>query len=204
VNETTRLLWAIENGDDEAADELLPLVYDELHRLAAEKMEGERPGQTLQTTALVNEAYVRLVDHDRAQHWNSRRHFFAAAAEAMRRILVDRARRRHSGKRGGGWHRVPLDGLNVADTDHDGEPTDEILAVDEALTRFAALDPAKAELVRLRYFAGLSVVEAAELLGISRATAERHWHYARTWLYAALTRNGHDAAATGSIRSERQ
>ena len=197
MNETTRLLWDIENGDGEATERLLPLIYDELHRAAAEMMTRERPGQTLQATALVNEAYVRLVDHERAQHWNSRRHFFAAAAEAMRRILVDRARKRHSGKRGGGWHRVPLDGLNVANTQHDGEHTEQILAVDKALERFAALDPAKAELVRLRYFAGLSVVEAADLLGISRATAERHWHYARAWLYAALTRDGHDAAATG-------
>ncbi len=197
MNETTQLLWAIENGDRASEERLLPLIYVELHRLAGEMMEMERAGQTLQTTALVNEAYVRLVDHERSQHWNSRRHFFAAAAEAMRRILVDHARKKHSAKRGGGGHRVPLSDVQVLETEHDEDQAEELLAVDEALKRFAALEPAKAELVKLRYFAGLSVVEAAELLGISRATAERHWQYARTWLYAALTRDGHSESATG-------
>lgn len=190
MNETTQLLWAIENGDRAAEERLFPLIYDVLHRLAAELMAGERLGQTLQTTALVNEAYLRLVDHERAQHWNSRRHFYAAAAEAMRRILVDHARKKTSAKRGGGWQRVPLDDLQIPDTEHDDEQIDQILAIDEALERFTVAEPAKAELVKLRYFAGLSVVQTAEILGISRATADRHWHYARAWLLAALTPHG--------------
>ena len=189
MNEITRLLRAIENGDHQAAELLLPLIYDELHRLAAEMMVREDPGQTLQTTALVNEAYLRLVDQDLLQHWENRRHFFAAAAEAMRRILVENARKKRARKRGGGWHRVPLDDVQIPDTYHEDLHADEILALDEALERFAAEEPVKAELVKLRYFVGLSLVDAAGLLGISRATAERHWSYARAWLYDAMTRD---------------
>ncbi len=193
MHEITRLLSAYEQGDAQASQDLLPLLYDELHRLAVELMAREHPGQTLQATALVNEAYVRLVEPTQIQHWNGRGHFFAAAAEAMRRILVERARRRRAGKHGGGWHRIALDASLVADRHHDGHQADDILAVDEALERFAAEDPVKADLVKLRYFAGLSVEETASVLGISRATAERYWSYARVWLYAELSRD--DSAA---------
>jgi RNA polymerase sigma factor (TIGR02999 family) len=183
MSEVTRILGAIEQGEADAAAQLLPLVYDELRRLAAEKLAHERPGQTLQATALVHEAYLRLVDVERAQHWNSRGHFFAAAAEAMRRILVEQARRKGRVKHGGGQRRVDLDeACAVA-----GPPSDDLLALDEALTRLAARDPARAELVKLRFFAGLTVPEAARALGLSLATAERHWTFARTWLYAELT-----------------
>lgn len=187
MQETTRLLSAVEQGDSQAAEQLLPLIYDELHRLAAELMARERPGQALQATALVNEAYLRLVEPMQTQQWHGRAHFFAAAAEAMRRILVEHARRRRAGKYGGGWHRIPLDYVRVADHQCDVDRADDILAIDEALERFAAEDPLKAELVKLRYFAGLSVKEAAGVLGISQITAERYWSYARVWLYAALT-----------------
>ncbi len=184
--DVTQILDAIEQGDPQAAAQLLPLVYDALHKLAAEKMVQEKPGQTLQATALVHEAYLRLVDTGRAQHWNSRRHFFAAAAEAMRRILVENARRKRSIKHGGGRQRLDLDQAvaNVA------EPEDEILALHEALDRFAAEDARKAELVKLRYFSGFSVEEAAGVLGISRATADRWWAYAKVWLYCAVTGDG--------------
>src|SRR5262249_7267539 len=156
-----------------AADQLLPLVYDELRRLAAEKLAQERPGQTLQATALVHEAYLRLVDVEKAQHWNSRGHFFAAAAEAMQRILVENARRKRSLKRGGDRRRIDLEeALSCAQ-----EPADELLALNEALDQLAREDPKKAALVKLRYFTGLSVQEAAEVLGISRATADRYWAY---------------------------
>ncbi len=183
MSEVTRILGAIEQGEPHAAEQLLPLVYDELRRLAAEKLAQERPGQTLQATALVHEAYVRLVDVAQAQHWNSRGHFFAAAAEAMRRILVENARRKHSLKRGGALRRVNLEETAPCSQ----EPADELLSLNEALEQLAAEDPRKAELVKLRYFAGLSVQEAADVLDVSRATADRHWAYAKAWLYCALS-----------------
>jgi RNA polymerase sigma factor (TIGR02999 family) len=182
MSEVTQILSAIEHGDPHAAEQLLPLVYDELRKLAAEKMAEEKPGQTLQATALVHEAYVRLVDTEKAQKWDSRRHFFAAAAEAMRRILIERARRKRTAKHGGQRQQVSLDEVAVAAEAR----SDDVLALDEALTRLAAEDPVKAQLVTLRYFAGLSVQQAADALGISRATADRYWAYARTWLYCAL------------------
>lgn len=182
MSEVTQILSAIEEGDPHAAAQLLPLVYAELHGLAARKMAQEEPGQTLQTTALVHEAYLRLVDTEKAQHWQSRGHFFAAAAEAMRRILIDNARRKRRPKHGGGRQRVNLDEVSAAAD----SPAEELLALDEALTAFAAEEPAKAELVKLRYFAGLSLEEAAELLRISLATAKRHWAFARAWLFDAL------------------
>jgi RNA polymerase sigma factor (TIGR02999 family) len=189
MGEVTRILSAIEGGDQSAAGELLPLVYDELRRLAAQKMAQEAPGHTLQATALVHEAYLRLVDVDEAQHFNSRGHFFAAAAEAMRRILVDSARRKHSHKRGGRQQRVSLEEAIPLNE----QPGDDLLALDEALTRLAREDPVKAELVKLRYFAGLSVEQTAEALGISRATADRYWAYAKVWLYHAVTGDGEPA-----------
>jgi RNA polymerase sigma factor (TIGR02999 family) len=187
MSEVTRILSAIEQGDPHAAEQLLPLVYDELRQLAAEKLAQERPGQTLQATALVHEAYLRLVEVDKAQHWDSRRHFFAAAAEAMRRILIDNARRKRTAKRGGRLQRLELEDVEVpADT-----RSPDLLALDEALTKFAAEDPVKAQLVTLRYFGGLSVQDAAETLGISRATADRYWSYARLWLYCELRGTDH-------------
>jgi RNA polymerase sigma factor (TIGR02999 family) len=178
----TRILSAIEQGDPSAAAQLLPLVYEELRKLAAERVAQERPGQTLQATALVHEAYLRLVDTEKAQHWNSRGHFFAAAAEAMRRILVEGARKRGRLKRGGDRQRLDLDALQLSVRG----AADEFLALDEALTEFAQKHPDKAELVRLRYFAGLTVAEAARALGISTSTADRHWTYARAWLYRRI------------------
>jgi len=176
------ILSAIEEGDPHAAEQLLPLVYDELRKLAAQKLTHEAPGQTLQPTALVHEAYLRLVDGDRVPHWDSRRHFFAAAAEAMRRILIDTARRKRTARHGGASQRLDLDDVEVAaDT-----RSPDLLALDEALTKLAAEDPVKAQLVTLRYFAGLSVEEAANALGISRATADRYWSYARIWLFCEL------------------
>jgi len=186
MDEVTRLLSAIEQGDPHAASQLLPLVYDELRRLAAQKLAGETPGQTLQATALVHEAYLRLAGPDGGRHFNGRAHFFRAAADAMRRALVDRAREKHSQKRGGAWRRVDLD--QVAEVGP--APAEDVVALSEALDRLAEHDAVKAELVKLRFFAGLSVEEAAELLGVSRATADRHWRYAKTWLYCALTRPG--------------
>ena len=191
MGEVTQILFAIERGEPRAADRLLPLVYDELRHLAGRRIAHERPGQTLQATALVHEAYLRLVDQDRIQRWDSRGHFFAAAAEAMRRILVEHARRKKTEKHGGRHVRHALDDVEVAAAAE--SPTEDILALDEALTRLAAEDPAKAELVKLRYFAGLSVEEAAGVLGISRATADRYWSYARVWLYSELT-HGEDPA----------
>jgi RNA polymerase sigma factor (TIGR02999 family) len=181
----TQILNAIDQGDPHAAEQLLPLVYDELRRLAAQKLAHEKPGQTLEATALVHEAYLRLVGGDKARHWNSRGHFFAAAAEAMRRILVDNARRKRRPKHGGDWHRIQLDdALAVAD------PREDLLALDEALGQLAACEPVKAELVKLRYFAGLSLDEAAAILGISPATAKRYWAVARAWLFAAISESG--------------
>lgn len=189
MNEVTRVLSAIEGGDPHAAEQLLPLVYDELRQLAAQKLAQEKPGQTLQATALVHEAYVRLVGEGKAQHWDSRGHFFAAAAEAMRRILVDNARRKRRTKHGGDRQRIELDeSFAVAD------PRTDLLALDDALTQFAAQEPAKAELVKLRYFAGLSLEEAAAILSISPATAKRYWTVARAWLFAAISESDHNAA----------
>ena len=191
MNDVTRVLSTIEAGDPQAAEQLLPLVYDELRRLAAQRLAGEGPGHTLQPTALVHEAYLKLVGADPQPPWNGRVHFFAAAAEAMRRILIDHARRKHRVRRGGGMKRVELDDLDDVELVAGGGNADELLALDDALTRLAAADPRRAELVRLRYFAGLTLEQAAELLGISRATADRHWAFARTWLYDAMTR-GHE------------
>jgi RNA polymerase sigma factor (TIGR02999 family) len=182
MNDVTRMLSAIEQGEPHAAEQLLPLVYDELRRLATAKMAHEKPGQTLQPTALVHEAYLRLVDQWHAQHWESRRHFFAAAAEAMRRILINRARDKHRLKRGGVRKKVDLDRVEVASE----APPEDLLAFDEALEKLARDDRTCAELVRLRFFAGLSVGEAAEALGISPRTADRYWAYARAWLYEEL------------------
>jgi RNA polymerase sigma factor (TIGR02999 family) len=180
MSEVTRILSAIEQGDPSAAAQLLPLVYDELRRLAAQKVAQEQPGQTLQATALVHEAYLRLVDTDRVQHWNSRGHFFAAAAEAMRRILVESARRKRSRKRGGELEHqdANLDELPLAAP---GDPL-QVLAVHEALERLAGKSPRRAELVKLRYFLGCTLAEAAQILGIALKTAEEDWTYARAWL----------------------
>jgi RNA polymerase sigma factor (TIGR02999 family) len=182
MSEVTRILSAIEEGDPHAAEQLLPLVYDELRKLAAQKLAHEAPGQTLQGTALVHEAYVRLVDVSKAQHWNSRGHFFAAAAEAMRRILVDQARKKKSRKHGGGFERLPLDELEIAAP----QPAVDLLAVNDALEKFERLDKAAADLVKLRYYGGLTLLQAAEALGISSSTADRQWAYARAWLHAKL------------------
>jgi RNA polymerase sigma factor (TIGR02999 family) len=183
MNEVTRILSAIEQGAPLAAKQLLPLVYEELRKLAAQKLAQEKPGQTLQATALVHEAYLRLVDGEKTQQWNSRGHFFAAAAEAMRRILVEQARRKHRLKNGGDRRRVDLDeALSVAEA-----PADDLLALDEALNRFEEADPLAAKLVRLRFFAGLTMPDAAELLGISLRQAERNWTYARTWLHREVS-----------------
>jgi RNA polymerase sigma factor (TIGR02999 family) len=182
MNEVTRILSAVEQGDPRAAEQLLPLVYEELRKLAAQKMAQEAPGQTLQATALVHEAYLRLVDADAVKRWDSRGHFFAAAAEAMRRILVESARRRRSGKHGGKLRRI-----DVEQAQSQAElPADDLLALDDALEQLAREDPVKAELVKLRCFAGLSHQEAAAALGISRATADRYWAYAKSWLYCKL------------------
>lgn len=181
MTDVTHILNAIEQGDPQAAAQLVPLVYDELRKLAAQKLAQEAPGQTLQATALVHEAYLRLVGQDNGRAWDSRGHFFAAAAEAMRRILVDNARRKNTVKHGGAHRRVNLDRA-----DSIAESPDGFVDLDEAITRFAAHDPAKVRLVHLRFFAGLSAAEAAAALGISDATAERWWAYARAWLYAEL------------------
>ena len=183
MSDVTRILSAIHDGDCQAADRLLPLVYDELRKLASQRLAQAKPCQTLQATALVHEAYLRLVGGQSDQNWNSRGHFFAAAAEAMRRILVDQARRKSRLKRGGDRHRVELDSACLVSR----QPSPDLVALDEALTKLAASEPAKAELVKLRYFAGLTMLEAAAVLGISLATAERYWTFARTWLYAELT-----------------
>jgi RNA polymerase sigma factor (TIGR02999 family) len=186
MTDVTRILSQIESGDPSAAEQLLPLVYEELRRLAAAKLSQEKPGQTLQATALVHEAYIRLVDGEEAQHWNSRGHFFGAASEAMRRILVDQARRKQSHKRGGQANRIPLDLADVGLT----TPAKELLDIDEALTRLSAEDPEAARLIQLRYFAGLSIEDAAELVGISRSTAYEHWSYARVRLRTLLDAEG--------------
>jgi RNA polymerase sigma factor (TIGR02999 family) len=182
MTDVTRILSAVEQGDPHAAEQLLPLVYEELRQLAAAKFAQEKAGQTLQPTALVHEAYLRLVGAGPAPRWNGRGHFFAAAAEAMRRILVERARKRGRLKRGGDRQRLDLDALPLAVP----EVADEFLALDEALADLALKHPDKAELVKLRYFAGLTVAEAAQALGISTSTADRHWTYARAWLYRRI------------------
>lgn len=189
-NEVTQLLHQIDDGDLDAADELLPLVYDQLRGLARQKLRSEAAGQTLQGTALVHEAYIKLVGRAESQRWRGRRHFFAAAAEAMRRILVDNARRKQSLKHGGNLSRELL--LDVADS-KSGPTQDDVLAIDEALERLREEDPQKAELVKLRYFAGLTLPEIAELLGISRATASRHWTYAKAWLFDQIFGDTHSA-----------
>jgi RNA polymerase sigma factor (TIGR02999 family) len=188
MSEVTRILSAIEQGDRLAAEQLLPLVYDELRKLAAQKMGQESPGQTLQATALVHDVYLRLVDVEKVQQWNSRGHFFAAAAEAMRRILIDQARRKQSQRHGGGLLRHDLEDLPIAAP----EPSLDLLAVNEALERFEQVDPLKARLVKLRYFAGLTIPQAADVLGISSTTADRYWSYARAWLHAELRKDGAD------------
>jgi RNA polymerase sigma factor (TIGR02999 family) len=184
MSDVTQLLDAAAAGDPTAAAELLPLVYDELRKLAAARVDREKPGQTIQATALVHEAYVRLVGSDPGRDWDGRGHFFAAAAEAMRRILVEAARRKGRARHGGGRRRVELADVPAA------VPDEDLLALDEALTRLAARDPVRADLVKLRYFAGLTVPQAAAALGISVATAERHWAFARAWLFADLNGSG--------------
>jgi RNA polymerase sigma factor (TIGR02999 family) len=186
MSDVTQILSQIEQGDPAAAKELLPLVYDELRKLAAARLAAENPGQTLQATALVHEAYIRLVDVKEAQGWDSRGHFFAAAAEAMRRILIDRARKKARYKRGGRFERFSIDALDVADT----ASPDEMLVIDEALTALAKHDPSAAEVVKLRYFAGLTIDEAAKSLGMSTRNAYRHWSYARAWLCGELLNAG--------------
>jgi RNA polymerase sigma factor (TIGR02999 family) len=180
MTDVTHLLSAIEQGDPHAAEQLLPLVYEELRRLAAQRLSGEQPGQTLQPTALVHEAYLRLVAVDPDRPWDGRGHFFAAAAEAMRRILVEKARRRRRRRHGGGMQRQPLDG---SEPDRDS-PLDalDLLALNEALDRLEAASPRRAQLVKLRYFAGLTLPEVAELLGVAQSTAEADWTYAKAWL----------------------
>jgi RNA polymerase sigma factor (TIGR02999 family) len=184
MEDVTQLLGAINAGDPKAADQLLPLVYAELRRLAAQKMAHEAAGQTLQPTALVHEAWLRLAG-PHGQHWNSRGHFFAAAAEAMRRILIDRARRKHRLRHGHGLARVDLDQVDVAIQADD----DTLIRVDDALRKLAREDSVKAELVKLRFFIGLSIAEAGQSLRLSESTAKRHWAYARAWLYAELQRD---------------
>src|SRR5947209_14942750 len=184
MSEVNRILSAIEQGAPHAAEQLMQLVYQELRALAAQRLAQEKPGQTLQATALVHEAYLRLVDGDKATNWISRGHFFGAAAKAMRRILVDQARRKQADKRGGRGRRVPLDAADVGFT----SPADELLDIDEALTRLEAEDAQAARLIQLRYFGGLSIEDAAEVVGVSRSTAYEHWSYARVRLKTLLDR----------------
>jgi RNA polymerase sigma factor (TIGR02999 family) len=193
MSDVTAILSAIEQGDPHAAEQLLPLVYDELRKLAAAKLAQEKPGQTLEATALVHEAYVRLVgtpSEGAAPEWEGRAHFFAAAAEAMRRILVDKARRKRRPKHGGGLPRVDIALANIVSP----MPDEDLLALDEAMTRLAAEDPVRARLVQLRFYAGLTNEEAAQVLGISGITAKRYWRYARAWLHREV-RKGDDPSA---------
>jgi len=187
MTDVTRILNAIERGDAKATDELLPLVYEELRLLAAQKLSHEAPGQTLQATALVHEAYIRLVGSE-GQNWNSRGHFYAAAAEAMRRILIDNARRKKSLKRGGDHLRIELNAAVLED--RESRQVDDLIALDEALRRLSDKDRLKADLVKLRFFVGLTAEQAASVLGISTATAERYWDYARSWLRVEITQEG--------------
>ena len=183
MSDVTQILSAIEQGDQKASEQLLPLVYEELRKLAAQRMAQENPGQTLQATALVHDAYIRLVDVEKIQHWDSRGHFFAAAAEAMRRILVENAKRKQRLRHGGGYERLELDDAEVIAS----VPAEELLVLDEALTRLESSNPVKAKLVKLRYFAGFTLEDAADLLGVSRATATRYWAFARAWLFAEIS-----------------
>ncbi len=192
MSDVTQILSKIEQGDPSAAEQLLPLVYDELRKLAAAKLANEKPGHTLQATALVHDAYIRLVDVEKAQHWDSRGHFFAAAAEAIRRILVESARRKKAIRHGGDKGRVPLDDLQI---ESPAEP-DELLDLSDALDRLQQQHQKKAELVKLRYFAGLTIPEAADLLEISTTTADRYWAYARAWLHQEI------ATQDGETRAE--
>jgi RNA polymerase sigma factor (TIGR02999 family) len=185
MSEVTRILSAIEEGDPHAAAQLLPLVYDELRKFAAQRLAQEKPGQTLQATALVHEAYLRLVDTEQARHWNSRGHFFAAAAEAMRRILIENARRKQSHKHGGHLARLNLDAVDLAAP----ESPEELIALDAAMQKLAAHDKSAADVVQLRFFAGLPFAEVAGLLGISPRTADRLWAYARAWLHQEIQGN---------------
>ena len=208
MDKITHILNAVEQGDPKAAEQLLPLVYEELRQLAAHKLAQEKPGQTLQATALVHEAYLRLVTASRSRgdqgkeeevSWDSRRHFFAAAAEAMRRILIDSARRKRRLKHGGNLKRVDLDAAARVGRAQEVD----LLALDEALTKLGAAEPVKAELVKLRFFAGMTIPEAARVLGISRATAERYWTYARVWLYCEMDgpdRPGSPEESPGPVR----
>ena len=184
MSEVTQILDAIVQGDAHAAEELLPLVYEELRKLAAQKMSHEVPGQTLQPTALVHEAWLRLVGKDGQAQFKNRSHFFGAAAEAMRRILIENARRKQAQRHGGGQQRVDIQDVDLAAAAGD----DELLAINEALEKLAARDQPKAELVKLRYFTGMTIEEAADILGISPATAKRHWTYARAWLHQEISR----------------
>jgi RNA polymerase sigma factor (TIGR02999 family) len=182
MSDVTQILSQIEDGDSQATERLLPLVYDELRKLAAQKMAQENPGQTLQATALVHEAYVRLVDTDKVQHWNSRGHFFASAAEAMRRILIDRARDKKRLRRGGERQKIDLDEIDIAVN----TPAEELLDLNEALEELAFEYPECGELIKLRFFAGMSLGEAASILGLARRTADRHWAFGRAWLHQKL------------------
>jgi RNA polymerase sigma factor (TIGR02999 family) len=185
MTDVTQILSAIEQGDPQAAEQLLPLVYEELRRMAERKLAPDQPGQTLQATALVHEAYLRLVGGEQSQSWHGSRHFVAAAAEAMRRILIERARHKLTFKAGGGLCRIPLDQVEPALEEGNG---DRLLALDEALRKLEAADPRKAELVKLRFFAGFTAEQAAAALGVSTSTAEKDWAYARSWLRVAIDR----------------
>jgi RNA polymerase sigma factor (TIGR02999 family) len=185
MSDVTRLLEAAQTGDPKAVAQLLPLVYGELRRMAAQRLAHEKPGQTLQATALVHEAYLRLAGAEKTPRWETRGHFFAAAAEAMRRILIDQARRKGAGKHGGGRRRVSLDEANCLAAP-DAPPLDDLLALDAALRELETEEPVKAQLVKLRYFAGVPLEDAAQMLGVSPATAKRYWVYARSWLYGKL------------------
>jgi RNA polymerase sigma factor (TIGR02999 family) len=199
MNKVTQVLTAIEQGDQGASEQLLPLVYEELRTLAAQRLAQEKPGQTLQATALVHEAYMRLLGPGEAPRWNGRGHFFAAAAEAMRRILIDRARQKNRQKHGGGRQRLSLDELTLP---ADDRAADELLLLDDALDRLAEVEPIKAQVVKLRYFTGLSLEEAAACLDISVTTVKRHWAVARAWLYAAIADTGGDAPDNSSKKNE--
>jgi RNA polymerase sigma factor (TIGR02999 family) len=185
MSEATRLIDAIDKGDPHAARQLLPLVYDELRKLAVQRMAQEKSGQTLQATALVHEAYLRLIDNDKSVHWNNRGHFFAAAAEAMRRILIESARHKKCHRAGGGLQRLDLEEVQLT-ADSANASLFDVLALDDALTRLAQLDATKAELVKLRFYAGLTLEEAGSILNLSPATADRYWAFARAWLFREL------------------
>ncbi len=187
MSDVTQILSAIEAGDQQASEELLPLVYDELRKLAAAKLAHEKPGQTLQATALVHEAYVRLVDAEEIQHWDSRGHFFTAAAEAIRRILIERARRKAAVKRGGDRRRINIDDIDLVSK----ASACDLVTVDDAIAALSCDDPAAAQIVKLRYFAGLTIEQAARIVGVSTATGYRHWTYARAWLHGELFNGDH-------------